>query len=263
MGGIISFFRGWRADGRSYENLLAKSSSDEQQQETALTNPVFDFSYSSRLSSNVDENQSNVEDQEQPKRKQGPLFTARTVQVTLLESGDRYEEINSIVSNVLQLYKPIEVRKEGIRKTLVGFKEALGLYETAAIPGCFKVLREKFSSTTQLELICAGTEPIKMKINDFSTPSDHLKAVDEGAKKAITLLNACLNHCQKFTGEKELKLVDIEVRLEDLQLMPLTKEGQLLYAAVNEIPSYIEELSLDIGVLLQDIYKAQPILRPQ
>ena len=181
----------------------------------------------------------------------------------MLESGDRYEEINSIVSNVLQLYKPIEVRKEGIRKTLVGFKEALGLYETAAIPGCFKVLREKFSSTTQLELICAGTEPIKMKINDFSTPSDHLKAVDEGAKKAITLLNACLNHCQKFTGEKELKLVDIEVRLEDLQLMPLTKEGQSLYAAANEIPSYIEELSLDIGVLLQDIYKAQPILRPQ
>lgn len=240
--------------------IASKSTDEDVNQETALTNPVFDFSHSKFPAG--DEKQE-TESQKMPQKRQSDLFHERTVHFNKLESGDRFEEINSIVSTVLQLYKPIEVRKEGIRKGLVGFKEALGLHKDSAIPGCFKVLREKFSQTTQLELICAGEEPIKMKINDFSTPSDPLKPVDEGAKKAVTLLNSCLNHCQKFSGEKELKLVDIEVRLEDLQLMPLTREGQSLYAAVNEIPSYIEELSVDISILLQDIYKAQHILRPQ
>lgn len=230
--------------------------------ETALRNPVFDSPDSSpdryqytRLLTPTDSQTDNTD--------QKTLLPERTIDLQVLDSGDRYEEINSIAAAVLQLYRPVEARKDGIRKNINGFKEALGVSKESAILHCFKVLRERFSPTTKLELVCAGWEPIKLKVTDFTPSTELQKEVDSNTKKAITLLNSCLNQCQKYCGEKELRIADIEVRLEDLQLMPLTREGQSLYAAVNKIPSYIEELSTDISTLLQEMYEARYILRPQ
>lgn len=236
--------------------MVARSS--ERSMDTALTNPVFDSS--SNPSSNSYQYTKLVND-EQPATL---LFQEKTINLPLLDSGDRYEEINSVTATVLQLYKSIEIRKAGIRKSLLGFKEALSLNPNTSIQDCFKTLRSRFSSTTQLELLLAGQEPIKLKVTDFSTAETSSAAQnEEDTKKALACLNACLNQCQKFTGEKELKVADIEVKLEDLQLMPLDKEGQTLYDGLVKIPSYIEELTMDINVLLREIYDARHILRPQ
>lgn len=228
---------------------------DHPNEETSLTN--FDFSPDNLItpSNPLDEQSANVEVIKK-------LFDEVVVDVPILASGDRYEEINSIASAVVQLYRPIESRKESIKKGLDGFKEALGLHTDSAMPGCFKALRDSVDSNVHLELVFAGEETIKMKINELPTTSNETKPIPNEAKKAVLLFNSCLTHCQKFQGEKELKIADIQFRLEELQLMPLTKEGQILFKQVNKIPEYIEELSNDIACLQKEIHKASSLLRP-
>ena len=187
------------------------------------------------------------------------LFNEVVLDIPVLVSGDHYMESNNIASAIVQLYKPIESRKESIRQYLCGFKEALELSKESTIFECFKALRDNVSSNVHLELIFAGTEAIKLKINTI----DDTGAVSDKVKKATVLFNSCLTQCQKFEGEKELRVADIQFRIEELQLMPLTKEGQMLYQSISKIPTYIDQLSSDIASLQNDIYKASNLLRPQ
>jgi hypothetical protein len=179
------------------------------------------------------------------------------IETLLLTSGDRYEDINSIATEICKLYQPIEQRKNTIKSSLISFKEKL-LHSDSSISDCFKALRSNVDSSVQLELIAAGNEVIKMNINNFSSTE-----VNEDVKSAVLDFNNCLNQCQKFEGEKELKEADIKFRLDELQLMPLTKDGQLLYDELNSIPSHIDQILEDIGVLQQEIHKAKDLLRPQ
>ena len=185
------------------------------------------------------------------------LFPERPVLYNPISSGDRYEDINSTAAALIKIYAPIAVRKATIKETLESFKTVLGLPPDSRISNCFRVLRQNIDSSTQLELMCADQEPLKIKINELagvSTPPE--------MKKAVGLLNAVLNYCQKYNGEKELKTADIQYRLDDLHLMPLSKDGQQLYAMLNEIPTYLEEFSADITTLYQLIYDSRDLLRP-
>ena len=178
--------------------------------------------------------------------------------MTPLEEGERYKEINNIMKAVLQLYKPISLRKTGIKESLKQFKSELGLKSKYTFSQCFGVLRAQVHNETRIELLCAGTEPIKLKIDELSD-----KTTSENVKRAVMFLNSALTMCQKFNGEKELKLADIQYKLEDLHLMPLTKEGLDLYDSINSIPSYVEEMSTDIERLHQQLYEARLLLRPK
>lgn len=255
------------------ENLLNTSSSDVSQSfETSLTNPEFvadslpqneplkDTSANIPNDITSPPQQTNTDSISREPNKTAILFTDRTIELSILTEGDRYEEINAIATAVMQLYKPVVSRKAAIKQALTGFKVTLGLHEESSVPECFKVLRDNVDLGTQLELVCAGQEPLKLKVNEISPPK---QKISDDTKKAITFFNSCLNLCQKFCGEKELRMADVQFRLEDLHLMPLTKEGQSLYAKVNEVPTYIDELSDDIEILRQEIYKAKDILRPK
>ena len=186
------------------------------------------------------------------------LFPERSIEFTLLEDGDRFHEINSIVNAILQLYKPMIARKEGVKNALIEFKKQLGVRSKVTFSQCFGVLRAKVHNQTRIELVCAGTEPIKVKLEELSDE----ETTPESVKHSISSLNTALTICQKYKGEKELKLADIQYKLEDLHLMPLTKQGQDLYNAVNSIPSYFEEMSADIDRLHQQLYEARVLLRP-
>lgn len=258
------------------ENLLEASSSDLSQSfETSLTNPEFvaeslpqneplkDTSANvpnDTTSSPQKANSDSIATSVGEPNKTAILFTDRTIELPILTEGDRYEEINAIAAAVMQLYKPVVSRKEAIKQAFTGFKITLGLHEESSVSECFKVLRDNVDLGTQLELVCAGQEPLKLKVNEISPPK---QKISDEVKKAITFFNSCLNLCQKFCGEKELRMADVQFRLEDLHLMPLTKEGQTLYAKVNEVPTYIDELSDDIEILWQEIYKVKDILRPK
>lgn len=186
------------------------------------------------------------------------LFPERPIAYnSVSSSGDRHEDINTTAAILLQIYVPITVRKATIKSTLESFKTSLGLSPNSKITECFRVLRKTVDSSTQLELVCAGREPLKVKVNELAgiqTPPE--------MKKAVGFLNAVLNYCQKYNGEKELKVADIQYRLDDLHLMPLTKEGQQLYATLNEIPTFLEEFSTDIATLYELIYDSRDLLRP-
>ena len=189
------------------------------------------------------------------------LFPDRSIEATQLEEGERYKEINNILNAVLQLYKPLTVRKTGIKKSLQDFKNELGLdskHRKTTLSQCFGILRGKVHNETHIELVCAGTEPIKLKIDEISN-----KPTPEDVKRAVMFLNLALTTCQKFNGDKELKLADIQYKLEDLHLMPLTKEGRDLYGAINCIPTYVEEISTDIERFHQQLYEARLLLRPK
>lgn len=283
MGALIGYFtRGWRGDGaENVQNLI--DGPNPNVKETSLTNPYF-----------IDHRspQGKPPDGEKPEIKPGDdyqpvksselrtlppdqindngtvdktkitnnyeLFLDREIDFTPLQDGDRYQEINSIVATILQLYKPIVIRKNEIKKSLQSFKELLGLEVDSSFSKCFNAIRSGVHSTTHLELICGEREPLKLKINELSHDQE---TIPEDLRKSVTFFNTALNHCQKFKGEKELKVADIQYKLDDLHLMPLTREGQQLFSVINEIPTHIEDMSSDIECLYQQIYEAQHLLR--
>lgn len=194
------------------------------------------------------------------------LFVERDIVVTPLEDGDRYQEINALVSSILHLYKPIVQRGMLIRKALTSFKAELGLTASSSISQCFSSIRAQVPTNMRVELLCAGTEPIKIKVEEIipsSTPSINVEHIlSEDVRRCIVALNSALAYCQKFKGEKELKLADIQCKLDDLHLMPLTREGQVIFDACNCAPTHLEEMSSDIERLHQQLYEARHLLRP-
>ena len=185
------------------------------------------------------------------------FFLERPVNVTLLEDGDRYREINNIVSAVVHIYNPLVTRKTGIKNSLKDFKTNLGVKQRCTVSQCFGVLRGLVHNETRVELACAGTEPLKLTIEEHPD-----RPLPDSVKQSIVSLNSALTLCQKYKGEKELRLADIQYKLEDLHLMPLTRSGQDLYNSVNSIPNHLEELSTDIDRFHQQLYEARLLLRP-
>ena len=200
----------------------------------------------------LDERELNDEDLEE----MGGLSPERLIDFVPLEEGERYEEINSLITSILTIYKPVTVRKVGIIKALREARKGLGLKRNCTISQSFGVLRTKVDKGTQLELVCAGTEPLKLTINELTNV-----ATPDNLKQSVAALNTALALCQKFKGEKELKMADIQYKLEDLHLMPLTRKGQELYSAVESIPSYLEEMSTDIDRFHQQLYEARHLLQ--
>ena len=170
-------------------------------------------------------------------------------------SCERSGEINATAATIHQLYKPIQARRKAIRDSLVKFKTCLGLSKETAMSACFGRLKSVVGDIAELELLCSGEEPLKLKFIRGAWSS-----TDSSGRDAVGHFNEVLNHCQKYKGDRELKLADIRFKLEDLHLMPLTREGQVLYDALSHIPDYFEELSKDIDHLHMSIMQHQEYL---
>lgn len=180
------------------------------------------------------------------------LFRDRPVVATLLSEGERIEEINSTIKAIVRLYTPIEVCKQTIKACGNEFMSSLGLDEGSSLADCLKRLQEGAGELADLDLVCAGEEPLRLKV----TQGESASTMSSSTRRAVTQMNTALNHCQKFKGEKELRLADILCKLDELQLLPLTKRGWVVYENLSKICDYIEELSSDIDNLLKEVFQA-------
>ena len=183
-------------------------------------------------------------------------FADRVVEYTPVPSDNaRSAEINTTAASISQLYKPIQARQHAIRDSLTNFKNCLGVSEDKDMAACFGRLRILIGDRAELELLSSGNEPLKLKFKSGAWSS-----ADNSGRNAVTYFNEVLNHCQKYKGERELRIADIRFKLDDLHLMPLTQEGQTLFETLNIIPDYFDELSKDIDQLHLQITEHQDYL---
>lgn len=183
-------------------------------------------------------------------------FADRTVEYSPVPADcDRSSEINATAASINQLYKPIQARRRAIRDSLIKFKSTLGLTEEKDMAACFGKLRAVIGDRAELELVSSGDEPLKLKFRSGAWASS-----DNSGRNAVTTFNEMLNHCQKYKGERELRIADIHYKLDDLHLMPLTQDGQRLYTTLSRIPGYFDELSKDIDNLHLQIIEQEHYL---
>ena len=180
------------------------------------------------------------------------LFRDRPVEATPVRDGERADEINTTIKEIVRLYAPIEDCKQTIKACGDEFMTSLGLDEDASFADCLKRLREGAGELADIDLVCDGAEPLRLKVNQLKTES----TMSLATRRAVNQINTALNQCQKFKGEKELRLADIQYKLDELQLLPLTKEGVTVYQNLSKIIDYIEELSSDIDNLLKEVFQA-------
>ena len=183
-------------------------------------------------------------------------FADRVVEYKPVPSDNaRSTEINAIGASISQLYKPIQVRQHAIKESLISFKNCLGVSEDKDMAACFGRLKILVGDRAELELLSSGNEPLKLKFKSGAWSS-----ADNSGRNAVAYFNEVLNHCQKYKGERELKIADIRFKLDDLHLMPLTQEGRELLDALDCIPDYFDELSKDIDQLHLQITEHQDYL---
>lgn len=180
------------------------------------------------------------------------LFRDRPVEATLVKDGERVDEINSTIKEIVRLYAPIEDYKQTIKACGDEFMASLGLDEDSSFADCLKRLQEGAGELADVDLVCAGEEPLRLKVTQGKSES----TMSQPTRRAVNQINTALNHCQKFKGEKELRLADIQYKLDELQLLPLTKQGVTVYQKLTKIIGYIEEFSADIDNLLKEVFQA-------
>ena len=131
-------------------------------------------------------------------------FADRVVEYTPVPSDNaRSAEINTTAASISQLYKPIQARQHAIRDSLTNFKNCLGVSEDKDMAACFGRLRILIGDRAELELLSSGNEPLKLKFKSGAWSS-----ADNSGRNAVTYFNEVLNHCQKYKGERELRIAD-------------------------------------------------------
>lgn len=167
-------------------------------------------------------------------------------------------QFNRISKQVLQLYKPIEMLRSAITNSLLLFRMALGLTQDATMISCFEVLRDSTDRRSTMELINTADGPHKL-----SVPTNVWNELPDNIQAGIKHFNSMLSSCHKFIGSRELKLVDIQLKLDDLQLLPLSEEKSEEYQKLRVIPVKIDEFTCEIESLFTDITRAGKLLEYQ
>ena len=132
---------------------------------------------------------------------------------------------------------------------------ALGLSQEATFAACFGRLKEHFLPN-DIEVMMAADGPHKLKVKPaaWEKMSDSMQA-------AVKHFNALVSSCHKYLGSKELKIVDIQLKLDDLHLLlSLLPEKQEEYDTLSQIPESVNELSRHVETLFRDITSASKLL---
>lgn len=131
----------------------------------------------------------------------------------------------------------------------------LGLTQDATMIDCFHVLKDTDNSMS-IELVNTSDGPHKLTVSNsvWTTLPDNIQA-------AIKHFNSLMSSCHKFLGSRELKLADIQLKLEDIQLLPLTsKDKERELDRLKLIPASIQEFTRQIETLFQSISEAGKLL---
>lgn len=153
------------------------------------------------------------------------------------------------------LFRPVEMQRSAITNSLLMFKMALGLTQEATLRSCFQQLRVSMTRTSSIELVCAADGPHKLSVSE-----DAWSAMDEEKQSAVKHFNAMLSSCHRFLGARELKAVDIQLKLEELQLLPLTESRFEEFQKLKQIPSTIDRFAMEVESLLHSISRAGKVL---
>lgn len=136
---------------------------------------------------------------------------------------------------------------------------ALGLSKDSTITSCFEVLKQSVKDPSMsMELINTADGPHKL-----SVPATTWSLLPENVQAAIKQFNSMMSSCHRFIGSRELKVVDIQLKLEDLQLLPLTEEKAQELQKLKEILPRIDEFTKQVETLFADISIASKLFDHQ
>lgn len=147
------------------------------------------------------------------------------------------------------------MQRSAITNSLLMFKMALGLTQDASLHACFQLLRTVMTHTTSIELVSAADGPHKLSVSE-----EAWMAMDDDKQSAVKHFNAMLSSCHRFLGAKELKSVDIQLKLEELQLLPLTESRFEEFQSLKQIPTTIDRFAKEVESLLRSISRAGKVL---
>lgn len=164
-------------------------------------------------------------------------------------------QVDRLTQEIRLLYRPVEMQRSAITNSLLMFKMALGLTQEATLRACFQLLRVSMTRTSSIELVCAADGPHKLSVSE-----DTWSAMDESKQSAVKHFNAMLSSCHRFLGAKELKAVDIQLKLEELQLLPLTESKFEEFQKLKKIPLTIDRFAKEVESLLRSVSRAGKIL---
>lgn len=176
-----------------------------------------------------------------------------------MNKDEKNSEIDKIEHDVKVMYRPMEMQKSAIDNSRLMFKMALGLAQEASFYSCFEVLRDASAvRVSGVELISTDDGPKKLSVAE-----DVWSSFSEDMRAAVRHFNAMLGTCHKFLGSRELRTVDIQLKLDDLQLLSIPAEKKAEMSKVTCIPSTIEKFAREVEELLQDISLAGKVFEFQ
>ena len=162
---------------------------------------------------------------------------------------EKNSEIEKITHDVKTMYKPIEMQRSAIDNSRLMFKMALGLDQDASFCSCFELVKEASSfRASGVELVIAADGPKKLSVAE-----DVWSGFSEDIQGAVRHFNAMLGTCHKFLGAKELRMVDIQLKLDGLQLLSIPEERRSDMNKLTCIPEMIEEFACEVENLLKDV----------
>lgn len=164
-------------------------------------------------------------------------------------------QFNKIGGQIKQLYKPVVMQRNAVTNSLLLFKMALGLTQDATITACFQILYNELQGSAGLEVINTSDGPHKLKVSPEIWPT-----LSEEMKASIKHFNSMLSSCHKYLGSRELKVVDVQLKLDDLQLLPMTRDNVEAFNELKDIPCKIDEFTRVIEAIFKDIAITSKIL---
>ena len=178
-----------------------------------------------------------------------------------LEDEETVSEIqfDKMAAQVRQLYQPVEFLRSAVTNSLLLFKVSLRLSKTSTMEDCFVKLKKAVSgSSDSIELINTSDGPRKL-----STTTELWWTLGEEFQSSITHFNSMLSSCHKYLGSMELKLTDIQIKLDDMKLLPRKRERDREYKQLEGIVKSINDFSFEIETLFNEITVASKIFQHQ
>lgn len=186
--------------------------------------------------------------------------TLLTQEESILDTEEAMSEIqfDKMAAQIKHLYQPIEFLTSAVMNSLLLFKVSLGLTKNSTIEECFRQLKSSIGDSPGLEIIKTADGPRKLSVTMeiWRTLSDDLQS-------AVSHFNSMLGSSHKYIGNKELKLTDIQLKLDDIRLLPKTKEKEREYKKLKGIVKQINEFSNDIDSLFSEINSASEVFDHQ
>ena len=167
-------------------------------------------------------------------------------------------QFDKMSAEIKHLYQPIDFLRNAVLNSRLLFKVSLGLSRSSTMEECFQELKTATNGLAGIELIKTSDGPHKLSV----TP-ELWKCLSDDIQASVKHFNSMLSSSHKYLGSKELKLTDIQLKLEDMKLLPKRNGRANEYMQLQEITKAINEFTNEITILFDEITSASKILEHQ